>query len=323
MPGERGLQPPCDGPSAISRPHGLRLARARVRRGVARRRRSDALAPGADARSGALRGRLGRVRRADGGQLSVPPPALRGPDAQAAAPGGDRRLHRRAARQRQQPRARRRAGDERARGRGDARPGDDVRLPGRRARPPDLAAARSPTSRRCGWRASCTRTRRSRSAPTPTTRTRACAPCSASRASPPTTSRRRRAAARWGRSSSPRARPGSGPSTTSSARSALRERYGVRVHVDAAYGGFFALLDELVPVGVLPRHRRLPTASSSTRTSTACSPTAAARCCSATPASGASTSTTRRTPTSRRATCTWARSRSSARARARPPPRCG
>src|SRR4051812_20453417 len=29
---------------------------------------------------------------------------------------------------------------------------------------------------------------------------------------------------------------------------ALRERYGVRVHVDAAYGGFFALLDELVPV---------------------------------------------------------------------------
>ena len=29
---------------------------------------------------------------------------------------------------------------------------------------------------------------------------------------------------------------------------ALRERYGVRVHVDAAYGGFFTLLDELVPV---------------------------------------------------------------------------
>ena len=45
---------------------------------------------------------------------------------------------------------------------------------------------------------------------------------------------------------------------------------------------------------------RTPTASSSTRTSTACSPTAAARCCSATRASGASTSTTRRTPTSRR-----------------------
>jgi glutamate/tyrosine decarboxylase-like PLP-dependent enzyme len=29
---------------------------------------------------------------------------------------------------------------------------------------------------------------------------------------------------------------------------ALRDRYGVRVHVDAAYGGFFALLDDLVPV---------------------------------------------------------------------------
>ncbi len=29
---------------------------------------------------------------------------------------------------------------------------------------------------------------------------------------------------------------------------ALRERYGVRVHVDAAYGGFFTLLDSLVPV---------------------------------------------------------------------------
>ena len=77
------------------------------------------------------------------------------------------------------------------------------------------------------------------------------------------------------------------------------------------------------PGGVLPRDRRLPTASSSTRTSTACSPTGAARCCSATPASGASTSTTRPTPTSRPATCTSARSRSSARARAPPRPRCG
>src|SRR6478736_5690022 len=28
----------------------------------------------------------------------------------------------------------------------------------------------------------------------------------------------------------------------------LRERYGIRIHVDAAYGGFFTLLDELVPV---------------------------------------------------------------------------
>ncbi len=105
--------------------------------------------------------------------------------------------------------------------------------------------------------------------------------------------------------------------------STLRERYGVRVHVDAAYGGFFTLLDELVPVASPSGRSRAPTASSSTRTSTACSPTAAARCCSATRASGASTSTTRRTRTSRAAICTWARSASSARAPARPPRRCG
>ena len=94
--------------------------------------------PALDARPGALRGGVGGVQRADGRQLSVPPPALRGADAQAAAPGRDRRLHRGDARQRQQPRARRRAGDERARGRGRARPGRDVRLPGRRARAPDV-----------------------------------------------------------------------------------------------------------------------------------------------------------------------------------------
>ena len=74
--------------------------------------------PASDTRPGALRGRVGRVLGADGRQLSLPSPALRRADAQAAAPDGDRRLHRRAARQRQQPRARRRAGHERARGRG-------------------------------------------------------------------------------------------------------------------------------------------------------------------------------------------------------------
>ena len=59
------------------------------------------------------------------------------------------------ARQHQQPRARRRAGDERDGGRGRRATGGDVRPAGRRARAPDLLAARSPTSRRCGWRASC------------------------------------------------------------------------------------------------------------------------------------------------------------------------
>src|SRR3954471_6545339 len=49
-------------------------------------------ASGAGGGRRALRGRLGGVLRADGDELPVPSPALRGPDAQAAAPGGDRRL---------------------------------------------------------------------------------------------------------------------------------------------------------------------------------------------------------------------------------------
>ena len=52
--------------------------------------------------------RVGRVRRADGRPLPVLPPALRRPDAQAAAPGRGGRLPRGDARQPQQPRARRR-----------------------------------------------------------------------------------------------------------------------------------------------------------------------------------------------------------------------
>ena len=72
---------------------------------------------------------------------------------------------------------------------------------------------------------------------------------------------------------------------------AWRERYGVRLHVDAAYGGFFTLLagHRPRPRGAVPRDRRGATRSSSTRTSTACSPTAAARSSSPTRRSGAST----------------------------------
>ena len=99
--------------------------------------------------------------RADGGQLSVPPPALRGADAQAAAPGGDRRLHGGDARQREQPRARRRAGDERDGGRGRARGWRRCSASRTTRSATSPRAARSPTSRRCGWRASCTRARRS------------------------------------------------------------------------------------------------------------------------------------------------------------------
>ena len=103
---------------------------------------------------------------------------------------------------------------------------------------------------------------------------------------------------------------------------ALRERYGVRctsTPPTAASSRCSTSSSRWRPSAPSPA----PTASSSTRTSTACSPTAAARCCSATRASGGCTSTTRRTPTSRPATCTWARSRSSAPAPARPRRRCG
>ena len=68
---------------------------------------------------------------------------------------------------------------------------------------------------------------------------------------------------------------------------ALRERFGVRVHVDAAYGGFFTLLarEGLVSASFLAIAERRQRRRRS-RTSTGSSPTAAARCCSATPASG-------------------------------------
>ena len=108
---------------------------------------------------------------------------------------------------------------------------------------------------------------------------------------------------------------------------ALRERYGVRLHIDAAYGGFFRLLadaaEPLVDPGAVHGGRRRATRSSSIRTSTACSPTAAVRCCSPTRPSAGSTSTSRPTPTSPPTSCTSARSASSAPAPARPRRRCG
>ena len=261
------------------------------------------------------------------GQMLKPPH----PVAIAALHGGD-------ARQPEQPRARRRAGDERDGGRGRARPGRDVRAARRRARPPDLVAARSPTSRRCGWRASCTPARRScYGANAHYTHARMCAVLGIEAFAAPSDAEgridldvvecavpHRATSARVVRDG--RARPAPGTVDHVDEALALRERYGVRVHVDAAYGGFFTLLAR-GPEPLVPRRRssRSPsaTASSSTRTSTGCSRTAAARSCSATRRSAGSTSTTRRTPTSRRATCTWARSASSARAPAPRPPRCG
>ena len=71
---------------------------------------------------------------------------------------------------------------------------------------------------------------------------------------------------------------------------ALRDRYGCRLHVDAAYGGFFALLAGDEDGAKLLGRRRRPgcgrwgraTRWWSTRTSTGSSRTAAGRCCSAT-----------------------------------------
>ena len=85
-------------------------------------------------------------------------------------------------------------------------------------------------------------------------------------------------------------------------------RYGVRVHVDAAYGGFFTLIADDTADGVaggpFARHRRRATRWWSIRTSTGCSRTAAARCSSATRPSAGSTCTTRPTPTSPPTSCT-------------------
>ena len=109
---------------------------------------------------------------------------------------------------------------------------------------------------------------------------------------------------------------------------AVARRHGVRVHVDAAYGGFFTLLAGLDgPAGLDPAPwraiRPVPTRWWSIRTSTACSPTAAGPCCSPTLTWAGSTCTTPPTPTSPPTSCTWARSASSARGPARPRPRCG
>ncbi len=70
----------------------------------------------------------------------------------------------------------------------------------------------------------------------------------------------------------------------------LRERFGFRVHVDAAYGGYFTLADNLSPSAsraTFDCASIRPIPSSSTRINTGFSPTAAAARCSATRRSGA------------------------------------
>ena len=201
-------------------------------------------------RRGAGRG-VRAARRAAARQLPVRAPALRRPDAQAAAPRGRARLHHRDAREPQQPRARRRPGDRRD-GEGGGRAARRRCSACRSTWATSPPAAPSPTSRRCGSPASRTPARRSPSAPTPTTRTPACARCSASRAC--RAQRRRRAhgprpprascspPVASARSSPPSAPPASARSTRVPGIVELARAAGARVHVDTAYGGFFALV---------------------------------------------------------------------------------
>ncbi len=310
--------------------------------------------PGGDRRLAAeLRGRTSRTRRcrsatsgspavfgeftgAAAGQLPVLPPVLRRADAEAAAPGGGGRLPGRDADQPEQPRAGRRPGHgpDGEGGRGAA--GRDVRAaraPGppdhqRHDRQPGGAVRRPRAAPRPGRRLQ----RRGALHPRPDVRR----------------ARHRGHGGRGGR----RGPDGPGRSWTrcwraaGSARSwpppgttglgaidpvhevlAVARRHGVRVHVDAAYGGFFTLLAGRDGPRAGSRRPGRPSAAAtrwwSTRTSTGCSPTAAARCCSPTPRSAGSTCTTRPTPTSPPTSCTWARSAWSARGRARRRPRCG
>ncbi len=101
---------------------------------------------------------------------------------------------------------------------------------------------------------------------------------------------------------------------------ALKKRYGFRVHVDAAYGGYFrpdCRRRWTSQRGALMRRWARPIRSPLIRTSMGCSRTAAAACCFAIRRWGATTNTIRRIRTLRRRSCTWARSAWSARARER------
>ena len=108
---------------------------------------------------------------------------------------------------------------------------------------------------------------------------------------------------------------------------ALRERYGVRLHVDGAYGGFFTLLAR----GDDPLVAPAPYAAIAQCDSVVVDPHkhglqpyGCGAVLFADPVGrSASIATTRPSPTSPRPTCTSARSASSARAPAPRPPGCG
>ena len=179
-------------------------------------------------------------------------PDYAGPDAQAAAPGRGRRLPGRDADQPEQPRARRRPGH-RGDGEGGGRPaGRDVRA-ARAPRPPHLQRHdRQPRGAVRGPGAAAP-AGPSRAARRRTTRTDGCAgllgvaggqgrggrrgPDGPGRAGRGTGPRRgRHGGGDRGHHRPGRDRPGA------RGRSRCARRHGVRVHVDAAYGGFFTLL---------------------------------------------------------------------------------
>ena len=107
---------------------------------------------------------------------------------------------------------------------------------------------------------------------------------------------------------------------------ALRAKYGFRIHVDAAYGGYFKLTSRgsrRACRGGPSRKSTRQTRSSSIPTSTGCSLTGAGACCSATPPWAGFTSTTRLIHISLQRNCTLARSAWSAPARGPAQWRCG
>ena len=106
----------------------------------------------------------------------------------------------------------------------------------------------------------------------------------------------------------------------------LCAQHSARLHVDTAYGGFFALLAD----GAEPGVARSPYAAIARADSVVIDPHkhglqpyGCGCVLFADPDVGRCTPTTRPTPTSPRPTCTWARSAWSAHARARRRPRCG
>ena len=211
----------------------------------------------------------------------------------------------------------------------------DVRL-GRRTSATSRAAARWRTSRRCGSRASSSPARPSlASAQAHYTHSRISAVLGLPFESVPADGR-----AAWTSDALEDAARSAAASAPSSPRSARRppapwircprswrcaSATASGCTPTAAYGGYFVLADNLAPParaafdrdrrGRLDRHRSAQARAAALRLRLRAVPRSRR--------SAASTSTTRRTPTSARPSCTSARSASSARGRARPPSRSG